>query len=77
MYNYFDMQINFDEYIQQFKVHIMTNDLPKIDGTDEGVRLFVFTEIHIFIFFWWTSKLKMRLMGDIQIKDAPDGRHPN
>ena len=28
----------FDEYIPQFKVHIMTNDLPKIDGTDEGVK---------------------------------------
>jgi putative DNA primase/helicase len=28
----------FDEYIPQFKVHIMTNDSPKIDGTDEGVK---------------------------------------
>ena len=28
----------FDEYIPQFKVNIMKNDSPKIDGTDEGVK---------------------------------------
>ena len=29
---------HFDQYIPQFKVHVMTNDLPQIDGTDEGVK---------------------------------------
>ena len=29
---------HFDEYIPQFKIHVMTNDLPQIDGTDEGVK---------------------------------------
>jgi hypothetical protein len=28
----------YDQYLPQFKIHIMTNDLPKIDGTDEGVK---------------------------------------
>ena len=28
----------YDSYIPQFKLHIMTNDLPLIDGADEGVR---------------------------------------
>lgn len=28
----------FDQYVPQFKLHIMTNDLPQIDGTDEGVK---------------------------------------
>lgn len=29
---------HFDQYIPQFKIHVMTNDLPQIDGTDEGVK---------------------------------------
>ena len=28
----------FDQFIPQWKLHIMTNDLPSIDGTDEGVK---------------------------------------
>ena len=28
----------FDNFFPQYKLHIMTNDLPKIDGTDEGVK---------------------------------------
>ena len=29
---------HFDQYVPQFKIHVMTNDLPQIDGTDEGVK---------------------------------------
>jgi phage/plasmid-associated DNA primase len=28
----------FNQYIPQFKIHIMTNDLPQLDGSDEGVK---------------------------------------
>jgi len=41
----------FDQYIPQWKLHIMTNDLPTIDGTDEGVkrRVRVFPYISTFV----------------------------
>ena len=62
----------FDQYIPQWKLHIMTNDLPTIDGTDEGVkrRLRVFPYVSTFVDKEHVNESKHMYYADTEITYA-------